>query len=70
MQGMMDSDPFSANATSQLSSVFKDAVSTEHSLQMTSQHAHSHSELLYHPRMLPHVLLGSDGELSVTKLRS
>ena len=53
---MMDSDPFSANATSQLSFVFKDAVSTEHSLQMTSQHDRSHSELLYHPHMQPHVL--------------
>ena len=42
----MDSDPFSANATSQLSSVFKDAVSNEHSLQMTSQHERSHSEWL------------------------
>ena len=51
----MDSDPFSANATSQLSSVFKDAVSNEHSLQMTSQHERSHSEWLCHPCMLQQI---------------
>lgn len=42
----MDSDPFSANATSQLSSDFKDAVSTsplEQSLQITSHLQRGHS---------------------------
>ena len=52
----MDSDPFSANATSQLSSEFRDAVSTsplEQSLQITSrlERAHSASGRLRHPCM-------------------
>lgn len=45
----MDSDPFCANATSQLSSDFKSAVSTsplEQSLHNTSRLERVHSELL------------------------
>lgn len=45
----MDSDPFSANATSQLSSDFKSAVSTsplEHRLHRKSRLDQAHSEFL------------------------
>lgn len=48
----MDSDPFSANATSQLSSDFKSAISTsplEQSLHNTSRLERGHSKLLAHP---------------------